>query len=205
MFTGLIEYLGKVVANQQQAVAHRLEIASTMEGLCPGDSIAVQGVCLTVVDDPSPHWVFDVSPETLACTTLGSLVPGDAVHLERAMHAERRFGGHYVSGHVDGTACLQARRNLDDYIEMVIGGFAECDMIYLLPKGSITLNGVSLTINTVEKDQITVLLVPHTIQHTMLDQLHIGDALNVEFDYLARIISHQVKKEFERLQYDKSI
>ncbi|PJD90703.1 MAG: riboflavin synthase [Legionella sp.] len=205
MFTGLIEHCGRVIANQNLGDANRLEIQAAIEGIAPGDSIAIQGVCLTLVNQPSPHLLFDVSPETLERTTLGSLVAGQKVNMERAMQATSRFGGHYVSGHVDGKVYLQARHSVGDYIEMVIGGFADCDILYLIPKGSITLDGVSLTINAVEHDHIKVLLVPHTIQHTTLDQLQIGDALNVEFDYVARLISHQVKKEFERLGYDKSV
>lgn len=205
MFTGLIEHCGRVVANQKMAGANRLEIQASIEGTFPGDSIAIQGVCLTLLDQPSPNLVFDVSPETLERTTLGSLITGQRVNMERAMQATSRFGGHYVSGHVDGKVHVQGRQSVGEYIEMVIGGFADCDILYLIPKGSITLDGVSLTINAVEHDHISVLLVPHTIQHTTLDQLQIGDALNVEFDYVARLISHQVKKELERLGYDKSV
>lgn len=205
MFTGLIETCGKVLGNKAGEVAHRLEIEGSFEGLRPGDSIAVNGVCLTLLADSSSSMLFDVSPETLARTTLGSLIEGDVVNLERAMQASGRFGGHYVSGHVDGTAKLQSRREVGDYIEMVIDGFAECDILYLLPKGSITLNGVSLTINTVNKNSITVMLVPHTLLHTTLGQQKVGNTLNVEFDYLARMIAHQVKREFLRLGYDKSI
>lgn len=193
MFTGLVEYCGIVRANHVGTIANRLEIQAPFENISPGESIAVQGVCLTALADMA-CLTFDVSPETLARTTLGRLKPGDKVNLERAMQANGRFGGHYVSGHVDTTLHVISRCTVGEYIEMIIGGVAECDILYLLPKGSITLDGVSLTINAVKNDQITVLLVPHTIQQTTLGDYQVNDLLNVEFDYLAKMVAHQVKR-----------
>ncbi len=158
-----------------------------------GESIAVNGICLTLVPEKNGMFAFDVSPETLQKTNFGQLQPGDSVHLERALLASDRFGGHYVSGHVDKTAVLLATRQVDDYLEMMVGGFEECDNIYLLPKGSITLDGVSLTINDIKNTTISLMLVPHTLAHTSLGQKPVGYEFNVEFDYLTKIVAHQLR------------
>ena len=192
MFTGLIQAQGFVMANTQHDVANRLEIRASFEQLQAGESIAVNGVCLTLLPEFSEVLAFDVSPETLKLTNLGQLIAGQSVNLERAMLATTRFGGHYVNGHVDTTACLESVKSVGDYVEMIIGGFAACDTIYLLPKGSITLDGVSLTINALDDRCISVLLVPHTLAHTTLGHRCVGDRLNVEFDYLAQIVAHQL-------------
>ena len=192
MFTGIIEVRGDVVANHHEAVSNHLRIHTSLQGLEIGESIAVNGVCLTLVSDDAEQLAFDVSPETLKLTTLGSLIPGDVVNIERAMLATARFGGHYVSGHVDTTVVLQSLVNMGQYIEMTLGGFLEPAKQYLLPKGSITLDGVSLTINSVADEQIKVMLVPHTLAVTTLGQRRAGQRLNVEFDYLTRVVAHQL-------------
>ncbi len=196
MFTGLIEQQGRVIANTDLRVANRLLIRAEFTLLKAGESIAVNGACLTLLPDFAHALAFDVSPETLKLTNLGQLQLGQQVNLERAMLATTRFGGHYVNGHVDTTAGLQSVTPVDDYIEMIVGGFAACDIIYLLPKGSVTLDGVSLTINTLNEGCISVQLVPHTLAHTTLGQRQVGDRLNVEFDYLAKIVAHQLKLRF---------
>ncbi|STX41976.1 riboflavin synthase alpha chain [Legionella donaldsonii] len=193
MFTGLIEQQGEVLANISDKVANRLLIKSPFADLQTGESIAVNGVCLTLLPEHEQSLAFDVSPETLRLTTLGQLRAGMSVNLERAMLASARFGGHYVSGHVDTTARLKAINPIGDYLELVVGDFATCASMYLLPKGSITLEGVSLTINAVNEDNIKLMLVPHTLVKTTLGQLEIGQRLNVEFDYLTRIVAHQLK------------
>lgn len=197
MFTGLIEQQGEVVANIKGTVSNRLLIRAPFDDLEPGESIAVNGVCLTWVPQNDSQLAFDVSPETLKLTTLGTLKTGNSVNIERALLATSRLGGHYVSGHVDTTACLMSLIPIDDYIEMTVGAFLMPAEQYLLPKGSITLNGVSLTINEVAEDCIKVMLVPHTLAVTMLGQLQVGQRMNVEFDYLTRIVAHQL--EFMRL------
>ncbi|AHE66991.1 riboflavin synthase [Legionella oakridgensis] len=192
MFTGLIEQQGAVVANLTNVTGQRLLIDAPFEHLQEGESIAVNGVCLTLLPKFKSHLAFDVSPETLARTTLGALRVGDAVNLERAMTATARFGGHYVSGHVDRTIHLNAVTNIGEYIEMNVGEFKPEEMRFLLPKGSITLDGVSLTINAIENRGVSVLLVPHTLANTTLAKRCVGDYLNVEFDYLTRVVAHQL-------------
>lgn len=193
MFTGIVEQQALVLANSPRMGANRLEIKSPYRDLIRGESIAVNGVCLTLVPEHGENLVFDVSPETLSLTSLGQLKVGDKVNLERAMQATARFGGHYVSGHVDTTACLKARNLLGEFVELIVGDFAVGASMYLLPKGSITLEGVSLTINAVTEANIKLMLIPHTLAQTTLGQLTVGQRLNVEFDYLTRIVAHQLK------------
>ncbi|MBA2711827.1 MAG: riboflavin synthase [Tatlockia sp.] len=193
MFTGIVDAIGEVLVNRKDLVANRLEIKSAYRELAIGESISVNGVCLTLVPESNERLIFDVSPETLALTNLGKLKAGDRVNLERAMSATARFGGHYVSGHIDTTACLKIKNTIGDYVEMTIGDFALPANMYLLPKGSICLDGVSLTINTVNADDIKLMLIPHTLAETTLGQLETGQRLNVEFDYLTRIVAHQLK------------
>jgi len=193
MFTGLIEQQAIVVENSLNGVARRLIIQAQFEELRAGESIAVNGACLTLLPDYDNNLAFDVSPETLAITTLAQLVPGDKVNLERAMSASGRLGGHYVSGHVDTTACILAIKPIDEYIEMVVGDFFVANApLYLLPKGSITLEGVSLTINAVNETSIHLMLVPHTLRHSTFGNMQVGQRLNVEFDYFTRIVAHQL-------------
>ncbi|MDI9819313.1 MULTISPECIES: riboflavin synthase [unclassified Legionella] len=193
MFTGLVEEQGEVMANIKSQLANRLYLKSPFKDLKTGESIAVNGVCLTLLPTESDSLAFDVSPETLNLTTLGHLRAGDQVNLERAVSVSGRLGGHYVSGHVDAAVAVKAMRPMDDYLEIVVGDFAPYAKMYLLPKGSITLDGVSLTINSVTGTDITLMLVPHTLAKTTFGQLSIGQRLNVEFDYLARIVAHQLK------------
>ena len=193
MFTGIIETLGRVVENQSLKSGCRLMVRSDFQDIMPGESIAVNGVCLTALAGDGKYLAFDISLETLRLTTLGVCTAGQPVHLERALLAGTRMGGHYVSGHVDTTAVVQSIRMLDDFVECVIGEFGAQALPYLWPKGSITLDGVSLTINAVIGDSITVMLVPHTLANTTFGSLKVGSRMNVEFDYLARIILHQME------------
>ncbi len=193
VFTGLIEKTGKVLANHENNGGNRLIVSSSYEHLQVGESIAVNGVCLTLLPSECGELHFDVSPETLKITTLGSLSVGNLVNLERAMVASTRFGGHYVSGHVDMTALIKSIHSLNEYIEMELEGFNSHSMFYLIPKGSITVEGVSLTINEVINQTIKVMLVPHTLLHTNLGSLRVGQQVNIEFDYLTRIVAHQLQ------------
>jgi riboflavin synthase len=183
-----------VIANQKKGLAHRLIIAATFPALEVGESIAVNGVCLTLLPAEADGLLhFDVSPETLNTTTLGSLTKGMSVNLERAMLASARFGGHYVSGHVDTTASVKSITPVGEYIEVVLFGFSEQARLYLIPKGSITVEGVSLTINKVENETLYLMLVPHTLEHTTLHLLQSEQRVNIEFDYFTRIVAHQLQ------------
>ncbi len=192
MFTGLVEQCSEVVEHSVGSQGHRLAVRVHNLALVAGESIALNGVCLTVVADSHALACFDVSPETLAVTNLSALSVGDKVNIERSLKANSRLGGHYVTGHVDTTALVQAARELGEYIELTVAGFAASARPFLLPKGSITLDGVSLTINAVEADTIRLLLVPHTLEQTTFRTVHIGQRVNVEFDYFARLVAHQL-------------
>jgi riboflavin synthase len=193
MFTGIIEALGTVLSNEHLNGANRLIISSEYTHLQVGESIAVNGVCLTVLPSEINQLHFDVSPETLQCTTLGGLMEGATVNLERAMLASTRFGGHYVSGHVDAMAQVHHFKQINEFIEFELSGFTAKAMFYLIPKGSITVEGVSLTINEVSEQGIKLMLVPHTLEKTTLGLLQIGQNVNIEFDYLTRIVAHQLE------------
>ena len=193
MFTGIIEAQATVMMNQIEHFGRRLVIETTYPEIVIGESIAVNGVCLTAIAQSAYQASFDVSPETLAKTNLSLLQVGDVVHLEKAALAQTRMGGHYVSGHVDTIIAVSALEKLDDYVKLRVGHFSEKEMLYLVEKGSITLNGVSLTINALHERQIELMLVPHTLKATNFAKLAIGQQLNVEFDYLTRIIAHQLE------------
>lgn len=192
MFTGLIESRGCIVDNQVISSGRRLILEAGFNNIQSGESIAVNGVCLTVLPESKTYLAFDLSIETLNLTTLGALISGQSVNLERSLLVGARMGGHYVSGHVDTTAVVQGIRFLGDFVELIIGDFAVNARPYLCPKGSITLDGVSLTINAVENDCLTVMLIPHTLSMTTLGSVNVGARMNVEFDYFARLIAYQL-------------
>lgn len=194
MFTGLIETMGIVVRNEQQGDAYRLVIEASYDELTLGESIAIQGVCLTLVAQEDRYLSFDVSPETVRLTSLGQLSCGNRVNIERAMQANARLGGHYVSGHVDTTARLKSIVSLGDYLELSVGDFAMPANLYVWPKGSICIDGVSLTINALVDADIQLMLVPHTLKVTTFGHYVEGQLLNIEFDYLSRIVAHQLQE-----------
>ena len=193
MFTGLIERKAKVITHLDKGSSSRLVIAADFDKLQTGESIAVNGVCLTLLPSEAGELIFDISPETRNVTTLNHLSSGNWVNLERAMFASTRFGGHYVSGHVHTTAHINSVQTIDEYIEMELTGFNASAMLYLIPKGSITVDGVSLTINSAINQNVTLMLVPHTLSQTTLGQLKVGQRVNIEFDYLTRVVAHQLQ------------
>lgn len=194
MFTGIIECLGKVVDNQKINKGYRLTIDSEFQLLNSGESIAINGVCLTYLPQSRPGILqFDISPETLEVSNLGLLQAGDFVNLERALAVGMRFGGHYVNGHVDSRATILSLTPVDEFTELKIGGFKQGDYPYLIPKGSIAIDGISLTINSVSDEGISLMLVPHTLSHTTLKTLKPNTSVNIEFDYMAKIVAHQLQ------------
>jgi riboflavin synthase len=195
MFTGLIEEKGLVLAHHHKESCSQLIVSSGITKLQAGESIAVNGVCLALLvsDRCDGSLLFDLSAETLQRTSLSKLKAGEVVNLERAMLASARFGGHYVSGHVDTIANIESVEVKEDYLTVLISGFSEQERLYLIPKGSIAIDGVSLTINSVTDDRISLMLVPHTLQMTTLSLIKPGQTVNVEFDYLARLVAHQLQ------------
>lgn len=193
MFTGLIEGVGLVSEAERTAAGLRLRIASPLaDDLRPGDSVAVNGVCLTAVAASGGHAAFEVGPETARVTTLASLRPGRPVNLERSMPAGGRFGGHFVQGHVDATGTVRAVVPDGDAHWLTVG-FEERLAPFLVPKGSVAVDGVSLTVAELEGDAFRVMIVPYTWTHTALRSLANGDAVNVECDLLGKYVVRAVE------------
>jgi len=187
MFTGIIEELGTVRSIEEQGDAIRLTIAAstvlTDAGL--GDSIAVNGCCLTVVTNDGSAWTADVMQESLDKTNLGDLKPGDQVNLERAVTVEKRLGGHIVQGHVDGVGTV-VQRTPSEHWEVVEIAMPPHLGRYLVDKGSITVDGISLTVVEAGDDRFTVSLIPETLARTTLGWRQPGDRVNLEADVIAK-------------------
>ena len=185
MFTGIIEEIGVIQSITQNKLS--IECNTVLEGVKLGDSIAVNGVCLTVVKIFSKGFVADVSPETLKVTTLGCLGVADIVNLERAMKADGRFGGHIVSGHVDGKGNFISCKKKNEFYEIIIELTPELSK-YVIKKGSIAINGISLTIAEIKNNSILVAIIPHTYENTNLKSLKSGNYVNIEVDIFAKYV-----------------
>lgn len=190
MFTGLIESVGEIVEVRAIDAGFSLRIASEIAaGLRPGESVAVSGVCLTVVDvmrDPA-GFSAEIGPETARVTSLGGLKSGSLVNLERAMPADGRFGGHMVLGHVDGTGTIQSVRPEADFWWISVGypaGLAP----YLIHRGSVAVDGISLTLATLEQAAFEVQIVPFTWSHTNLRAARVSDRVNLECDMIGKYV-----------------
>ena len=190
MFTGIVENVGKVVSFAEDEEAWQLVVELPFEdggGLESGESLAVNGCCLTVTGRSGANVSFDLLEETLSRTTFGELKEGDKVNLERSLPADGRFGGHFVTGHVDATGevTVLEERGKNIYFQVrVPAEFAH----YLADKGSIAVDGCSLTVCDVQQDLFAVWLIPHTLSLTSLESLKAGDLVNLEFDLLAKYV-----------------
>jgi riboflavin synthase len=193
MFTGLISAMAPIVSVQQglQHALVCLELADVEFAL--GDSIAVDGVCITVMHRQGALFSFQLSPETLACTIACRYKIGQKVNFERPMQPLGHFNGHLVSGHVDQTMCCHVVEQCSGYLKIRFSAIDTANLPYLVKKGSICVNGVSLTINEVFQDGFNVMLIPHTQSHTNLSRLREGDWVNIEFDQLAKIVARQLE------------
>jgi riboflavin synthase len=189
MFTGIIEELGRVVAIEEQPDAKRItfEGALVTSDVSRGDSIAVCGACLTAVEIEDGKFTADVMNETLRLTNLGHLSVGDPVNLERAMNAATRFGGHMVLGHVDGVGTVVSREPSDNWEWVRVSIPAELTK-YVVLKGSITIDGISLTVNEVDGNVLGFSLIPETLRLTTLGSKQPGDRVNIEADVMAKHI-----------------
>ncbi|MBL4910360.1 MAG: riboflavin synthase [Alteromonadaceae bacterium] len=196
MFTGIIEAVGTIKSLQITANGARLAInAGTldMSDVKLGDSIATNGICLTVVDLSGHNYSVDVSNETLQCTCFGNYQQGQQVNLEKAMLATTRFGGHMVSGHVDAKTKIVAINNNGNSIEYWLAlpqEFAH----YVSEKGSITIDGISLTVNAISNDQFRLTIVPHTLEQTIMKHYQVGSEVNLEVDLIARYLERLLTK-----------
>jgi riboflavin synthase len=194
MFTGIVEELGTVEAVEQQSDAVRLTVRATtaLEGTGLGDSIAVNGCCLTVAERSALTWTADVMAETLAKSGLGSLATGDRVNLERAATVGSRLGGHLVQGHVDAVGHV-VRRERGEHWDVVTVSMPRQLAPYLVDKGSITVDGVSLTVVEAQRDGFTVSLIPETLRRTTLGFRRPGDAVNLEADLIGKYVARQLE------------
>ncbi len=189
MFTGIVEELGRVVAIENQPDAKRItfEGALVVSDVSRGDSIAVCGACLTAVEFDQSSFTADIMNETLRLTNLSDLKVGDVVNLERAMNASTRFGGHMVLGHVDGVGEIVSREPSENW-EWVRVSIPADLMKYVVLKGSITIDGVSLTVNEVDVNVVGLSLIPETLRLTTLGSKLPGDRVNIEADVMAKHI-----------------
>src|SRR5262245_39256174 len=188
MFTGLVESVGELVERTSTTGGYRLRIASSLSPeLSPGDSLAVNGVCLTVVRIERGEVSADVGPETARVTTLGSLAVGTPLNLERPIRADGRFGGHFVQGHVDGVGHVETLRADADFHWLAVK-FPQRLAPFMVHKGSIAVDGISLTIAELEGDRFDIMIVPYTMQHTNLGRVAIRDRVNLECDMVGKYV-----------------
>ncbi|WP_373895342.1 riboflavin synthase [Virgibacillus sp. CBA3643] len=197
MFTGIIEEMGIVKSMEHVSdQAFKLEIRSgkVISGINTGDSIAVNGVCLTVTDFNSESFQVDAMPETIQSTSLSALETGSKVNLERSMAANGRFGGHFVSGHVDGTGEIirkERQENAVYYDIEIDNGLTS----FFIKKGSAAVDGISLTVFHVEGNTFTISLIPHTVSETILGEKNQGDIVNIECDMLAKYMQQMLEQQ----------
>ena len=193
MFTGIIQGVGKVLGLKDGVLTIEAPDGFAVGGTEVGESIAVNGCCLTVINEGGALR-FDLSPETLKRSSLGRLETGSLVNLERAMSASGRFGGHIVQGHVDATGTVLAITPVDNSVVYRFQAPAEYDR-YLIDKGSISIDGISLTVVNPTAGAFEVWIIPHTIQETNLGSRQIGDIVNLEFDVIARYVEKMMSAQ----------
>lgn len=195
MFTGLIADLGTVRHLRRDGRSARLQVASRLAGedLQLGESIAVNGACLTVTGWDARSFAADVSPETLERTTLGELRAGDRVNLERALRLSDRLGGHLVSGHIDAVTVVRRRVPQDNTIRFDFS-MPSAVARYLVAKGSVAIDGISLTVNRVEPEVFSVTVIPHSLEQTTLQHCREGSRVNIETDLLGRYVERLLQE-----------
>lgn len=195
MFTGIVEEMGAVISLDKTLAGTRMTIlASTVMGdLKIGDSVSVNGICLTVVSKSERDFAVEVSPETLSVTTLGQVTAGAPVNLERPMKLNERIGGHLVAGHVDGVGTIRSRHQEGNAIFFTIEAPSEI-LRYCVTKGSITIDGVSLTINEVADHSFSIAIIPHTAKVTTLGLKQINDTVNLESDLIGKYVERLLQE-----------
>ncbi len=195
MFTGLIEAVCAVKSVRQSEISMLLtiDLGELAEDGKIGDSIAINGVCLTIARLEGGIATFELSGETLAKSTLGKLKPSSQVNVERAIKASDRFGGHFVQGHIDGTATIKAVNKRGQFADMKFAAQAEL-LEAMVVKGSVAVDGISLTIASMDQNSFTIALIPQTLNKTTLSKIKIGDEVNIETDIIVKTIKKQLEK-----------
>jgi riboflavin synthase len=198
MFSGIVTDLGTVESCDRaaEAVTLTIEASPAYSDVAVGESIAVNGVCLTVVSHRGPTFTLDVSPETLRATNLGELRPGERVNLERSLRLNDRIGGHLVSGHVDGVGTISAKRPEANAWHLDVQAPKEL-MRYIVPKGSIAVDGISLTVVACRSDGFQVTIIPHTAAVTTIGQKALGASVNLECDMLGKYVERALQARLE--------
>jgi riboflavin synthase len=201
MFTGIIEEIGTIAAIKQtgESIVLMIDATKILKDVQVGDSIAVNGVCLTVTSFTKNQFMVDVMPETVNATSLKTLKRGSKVNLERAMAAGGRFGGHFVSGHADGLGIIKGKKPVQNavYYEIEV---ASDILKYIIYKGSVTVDGTSLTVFGLSENSFTISLIPHTTSETIIGLKGTGDIVNVECDMLGKYIEHFLSNRFNDTQ-----
>jgi len=204
MFTGIIEGLGTITAVASAGDGKRLSVNAdfALEDSRVGDSIAVNGACLTAVRIAGTRFEVDVSPETLTRTTLKTITPGTRVNIERALRLSDRLDGHLVSGHIDGTGRLAYKKAKGNTLWIGVSVAPELTR-YLIAKGSVAIDGISLTINVLNDEGFEVTIIPHTAAATTVGLKHTGDAVNIETDMIGKYVEKFIRKGNESASEDK--
>lgn len=197
MFTGIVQEVGNIRTVSPFGKGIRLEVECQFENLILGESIAVDGTCLTVTETTPHGFSCDLSPETLKLTLSGSYQSGEKVNLERALCVGDRMGGHWVTGHVDGLVQVTQKKIFQDFWQIIFSGLVPQLHQSLIKKGSVAVNGVSLTVNETTPDGFEVMLVPHTLECTNLKFLNVGSRVNCETDWMGKMIVQTVSKMVE--------
>lgn len=188
MFTGLVEHTGEVLELKPTSGGARLRIGTALAAeLKPGDSVAVNGVCLTVIVAKDGQMQADLGPETLRVSTLGGLERGSVVNLERPLRADGRLGGHFVQGHVDATGYIEELREDAEYYWLTVS-FPNHLRPYIISKGSIAVDGISLTVAGLGEDRFDIMVIPFTVSHTNLRTAQIRDRVNIECDMVGKYV-----------------
>ncbi len=198
MFTGLVEALGEVLDLKVGAQGGVLRVGTDIEDVRVGDSVAVNGACLTAVEVGKGFLAFEVSPETFSRTNLGTLKKGDKVNLERALRADSRLGGHIVLGHVDFTGKITSFHNVGKHRELVVEIPSDW-RVFFVEKGSVAIDGISLTVNEVKEGSISINVIPHTYENTNLKSRKAGDRVNVEVDVIGKYVVSYLRRSSNNL------
>ncbi len=193
MYTGIVDHLGILTAITAIENGLKFTVTTNFNDFQMGESIAINGVCVTVTRFGEHDFDCELSPETLKLTNLGTLTQGAKVNLERSLKLSDRLGGHFVMGHVDTTLKVKQIEPAADFTCMSFSGITAENRAFFVKKGSVCINGVSLTINEIFPDGFSVMLIPHTKAQTNLQFLNIGDFVNIEYDTIARVVVHQLQ------------
>ncbi len=206
MFTGIVEELAqiKTIVSKKQGIRYTVAAKTVMDDLEAGDSISINGVCLTVIDRAKDSFSMDLVEETLNKSNLGELKVGDCVNLERSMKVSDRFGGHIVQGHVETLGVILEKQMKDDEAVISVGLDPEW-MRYCIPKGSITLDGISLTIAAINGNIVEVSLIPYTLENTTLGIKEKSDTLNIETDIIGKYIDRLLTFDGDNTEIDANI